>query len=398
MVVLYDDYGFRQSVGGVSRYFAELVKHLPDSIESRLGIIRTRNLYLQDLPFSLPAQRVPRDLNWFCKKFLGGRYFRGLARIYKLLMNCFPNLLRNDDRFNELEFMRLARCDDVDVIHLTSAHQFDYNWQKAVGGRPFVVTVHDLIPELIQGRAYVVQNRKKVLEAAAQVIAVSEFTKSKIIELYGIPQEKITVIHHGFSMVLDDASNEAAPLVDGDYVLYVGDRHAYKNFSFFVTAMRRVMLKYPELRIVCTGDPFSYEEETMFKVLGVVDRFMHFFASDRELAILYKFARCFVYPSKMEGFGLPILEAFSMGCPVLLSNCSCFPEIAKKAALYFNDEDTDCFVRQMKRILSDEALCATLRSEGRTRLHDFSWRKCALETAAVYERAKKMDTRKLSEG
>ena len=114
---------------------------------------------------------------------------------------------------------------------------------------------------------------------------------------------------------------------------------------------------------------------------------MQLFVSDSQLVWLYKHAICFVYPSLYEGFGIPILEAFASGCPLLLSDTSCFPEIAEKGGLYFNPNDVESMADSMKRIVEDSALRERLIANGNLRLKDFSCRKMAEQTAQIYMKA-----------
>jgi glycosyltransferase involved in cell wall biosynthesis len=114
---------------------------------------------------------------------------------------------------------------------------------------------------------------------------------------------------------------------------------------------------------------------------------VHFYDIDDEILYrLYQNAIAFVYPSLYEGFGIPILEAFACQCPVLLSNASCFPEVAQQAALYFEPESSISMANQMERVFQDEALRKQLIQNGNKRALDFSPEKVAQETMAVYQK------------
>ena len=99
---------------------------------------------------------------------------------------------------------------------------------------------------------------------------------------------------------------------------------------------------------------------------------------------LFRNALTFVYPSLYEGFGIPILDAFSAGCPVILSNCSCFPEVGGDAALYFDEGDSETLRNHVKALMKDESLRKTLIEKGKARANLFTWEKCAERTAEVY--------------
>ena len=101
---------------------------------------------------------------------------------------------------------------------------------------------------------------------------------------------------------------------------------------------------------------------------------------------MYKKEVCFIYPSSHEGFGIPILEAYSCGCPALLARSSCFPEIGADGALYFDNENPEQLLEQLNRILSDKGLRDALRSKGHARLKDFSWEKTVQQHIETYKR------------
>ena len=109
-------------------------------------------------------------------------------------------------------------------------------------------------------------------------------------------------------------------------------------------------------------------------------------ADDKKLQSLYRNALAFVFPSIYEGFGMPILEAFSCGCPVILSDASCLPEVGGDAAVYFNPKDVVSMRNAVERVVSDEKLRNQMRERGYKQLEKFSWRKCAEETKKVYEK------------
>jgi glycosyltransferase involved in cell wall biosynthesis len=107
-----------------------------------------------------------------------------------------------------------------------------------------------------------------------------------------------------------------------------------------------------------------------------------------ELRWLFANAQLFIYPSIYEGFGIPILDAFSLGCPVLLANASCFPEVGGDAALYFDPQDEDALREQLMRVIGIDAETKRMRADliarGKERAKMFSWQKCAAETAEIY--------------
>ena len=120
----------------------------------------------------------------------------------------------------------------------------------------------------------------------------------------------------------------------------------------------------------------------MIDRLGIGGCTRSVFVSEPQLTYLYKHAACFVYPSLYEGFGIPILEAYASGCPLALSDASCFPEVARDGGAYFDPYNVESMADTMRRLISDTHLCETLVARGREILASYSWDKMARETAA----------------
>ena len=361
MKVLYDYLGLFEPVGGVSRYFAEMIRRLPVDIEPKLAYVETRNKYFAAAPYNIPL----------CKcsfyNFLSGINFKGKSIAYRTAARLMPWKYPAAELKNEAAFREELERGDFDVLHLTGPHYLGEDWKRVIGRKPIVVTIHDLVPELFHVQPRAVRNRRFVLENAAQVIAVSENTKRDLERLYGVDEGKITVIHHGYSDSREEREERVEGLEPGKFVLFVGKQGGYKNFKWMEAAL----------------EPFLQERGMrLFATCG---------QTDAELRWLYRNALAFVYPSKYEGFGIPILEAFANGCPAVLSNCSCFPEVAGDAALYFGVEDGGAELRrQLARLVDEPGLRGEMIAKGKSRLSEFSWDKCAESTATVYHKAMEM--------
>ncbi|MEG2946426.1 MAG: glycosyltransferase family 1 protein, partial [Bacteroidales bacterium] len=224
---------------------------------------------------------------------------------------------------------------------------------------------------------------KDTILRADRIIAISENTKKDIIEVLHIDPAKIDVVYHGVRPLTQEYHGLHLP---ERYVLYVGDRNSYKNFNQLLDAFAVLAQKEKDLCLICTGKVFKKHEVSRIAALGLSNRVRQIRVNDLELKQLYQQASLFVFPSLYEGFGLPILEAFSYDCPVLVSNRSCFPEIAKDAALYFDPSSTDSLIDSASQILNDEALRGELCRKGSERVKSFTWEKTAQETQKVYER------------
>ena len=378
--ILYDNGGFQETHGGVSRYFTEMMRRLPKDCQWELGIAETSNIYLQQPPFNIPPYR--QTVYDFVKNTLHGHSFKGVSHFYKLLARMMPWKFPSGELENERAIHKAYLCGDFDILHLTSPHPVKNTWRSVIGQKPIVVTVHDLIPEMLQGNKRVARCRAQLLREASHVIAVSENTKRDVVSLYGIPKEKISVIYHGY-MPSKNTSSAMMDDIPWPYLLFVGKRAGYKNFRFFIEAVAPI-LREKGIGLFCTGSAFTDNEKTMLAKLGVEKKVMQRFVSDSELTALFANATAFVYPSVYEGFGIPILDAFNSGCPVILSNCSCFPEVAGDAALYFDKGDAVSLRTNVVELMKESVLRGELIDKGHKRLASFSWERCALEVSELY--------------
>lgn len=379
MRILYDDQGFVEHHGGVSRYFTEIMKRLPDGFEYVLPLVSTSNQYLHDAPFNLPFHK--QDIHDFIRDWCHGICFPGVSRVYRLCARLMPRRFPSGEFANSREVRKALKEGNFDVLHPTGPHWIRDDWKIVVGKKPIVITIHDLIPELLYRSKRTMTSRRQLLEAASHVIAVSENTKRDVIRLYGTPKEKISVIYHGYLPI-----DTVIPLRDqpqDPYVVYVGKRNGYKNFRFLVKAIA-LLLKNKDLMLFCTGSEFSLEERSFFDSLGVSHRIIQRFVRDEEMPALFKNAVAFVYPSLLEGFGIPILDAFSSGCPVILSRTSCFPEVAGNAALYFEKGDAVTLCNHVEALMHDDGLRQSMIKKGHDRVSMFSWEKCVSESVRVY--------------
>lgn len=358
--ILYDNQMFTfQRFGGVTRYFADLMYNLPAG----------------EFCFSVPMK--------FCENHYVTETY---GRTYHSLS--FPRSYRWRRRLYQFANRQYSwaalKSGRYDIFHPTYYSPYFLSTVKRLQ-KPFVLTIHDMTFErypqdvLIYDRT--IPHKKRLIAEADHIIAVSENTKRDIIEILGTPSEKISVVHHGYRPVL-----EVAPRFFDRYVLYVGERKGYKNFFQWLSAVRPLLMTDPTLKIVCTGTPFSSAEEKLFKKWGVADRLLHISADDAQMASLYRHALCFVFPSHYEGFGIPILEAFSNGCPVCLSDASCFPEVAGDAALFFNPNDAQSMYDALREIISSSALRAELSEKGLQRVREFSLENMVQRTCDVYRK------------
>jgi glycosyltransferase involved in cell wall biosynthesis len=354
--VLYDYPAFSATHNGVSRYVCEIIKEFNTEIEVEMSVLVSDNLYLEELPFLK------------IKHFLKNKKFKGKEKAERIINTLYSNykVIRNN----------------YDIFHATYSDPYFLTKVK----KPLVVTIHDMInekfPEYHASHAKHIASKKKLIFNSSHIIAISENTKKNILELYPVDPDKISVIHHGAPVGLKSfLINEF-----GEFILYVGRRTRYKKFRFFVQSIAPLLIENSNLKLVCTGTSFTPDEEKFLIESGIRKQVIAVSASDELLYSLYRNALVFVFPSKFEGFGIPILEAFANNCPVCLSNSSCFPEIAGNAALYFNPDDADSIYDNVKKIITDKKLASELVKRGAERLPLFSWSSAAQKTLDVYKK------------
>ena len=186
-----------------------------------------------------------------------------------------------------------------------------------------------------------------------------------------IPAKKIHVVCHGGP----DWSCAPQSPVENRF-LFVGGRTYYKNFSVVLEALKMV----PESTLCVVGNAFSENELQLMDNLGIRDRIKIIKASDDELVQFYASSSALIFSSKMEGFGLPVLEAFAANCPVICSDIPVFHEVGGDAALYFDPDDPASLADAMRQNMKYRC---TSNLSGQ--LARFSWKKCAAETLEVYQ-------------
>ncbi len=225
---------------------------------------------------------------------------------------------------------------------------------------------------------------KMVARENNHLIAISEFTKKELLEFTDAKEENVTVIYE--SSDIAGGLNKAYALPYKKYLLYVGQQSDYKNIKRLGDAHQKLLETYPELGLVLVGrkNVSALTNEAYFVKKGYRNIIFTDFVKDTQLNWLYAHATAYVFPSLMEGFGLPGLEAMGHGTPVISSNATCLPEIYGKAAHYFNPASTDDIVRAITEVLGNEKLRMKLSKDGYEQIKKYSWKRMAEQTRQVY--------------
>ena len=383
MKVLFDHQAFQaQRIGGVSKSFCEIIRHLPEHVKWELSISQSDNVYIKDLiPGVAPVK-------YSYGKIYSHNNFKWKGELYTLADKL--HIIRMSESLNKEASIKALKKGDFDVFHPT---YFNPYFLEKLGDKPFVLTIHDLIPEKFPehfSRSDIqIRGRKALIERADAIVAVSENTKRDIIEIYGIPAEKISVIYHGGP---EPRMTEPATPSHRPYFLFVGARGKYKNFSALLKGFGEFREKNAEVDLICTGHPFSADESAEIARLRLEGRIRCLSASEEEMVKLYNGAIALVYPSRYEGFGMPVLEAFAYHCPVLLGPGSSLPEVGGDVATYFDPSFDDVAEKLEHHASMARAERDQLINAGLNRLKEFSWGKSAEKYVEVYSSIARLNT------
>ena len=275
------------------------------------------------------------------------------------------------------------------------SHFFNYIVPPKIGGK-VITTIHDMTyvryPETMDKK-----NLTRIqsgiwysVERSEKIVVVSQFTKNEVITLLNVPAEKISVISNGTpSMVSPVDINEIAAKykVRPPYIFFIGNVEPRKNLERLIEAFYALKTRNSEcreLQLVVAGGSGWNSNPIFNKAQSSCDIIFTGYISESEKTTLYQNAALFAFPSLYEGFGIPILEAMSVGTPVLSSNTSSMPEVAGDAAVLVDPLSVDDIADGMYRLLTDETLRAEKIAAGYTQAAKFSWDDSAQKLMELY--------------
>jgi glycosyltransferase involved in cell wall biosynthesis len=256
-----------------------------------------------------------------------------------------------------------------------------------------------MFPQYLPNKAAYAYARASMWAAARRsncILTVSEASKRDILHFFNVPPAKIVVVYNA----IDEHFWETPPeedvarvreryQLDHQFVLYVGNIKPHKNLVRLIEAFAELRKSgFEQVKLLIIGDEISRLPALRRSVhrhkLHKHVRFLGYLP-DRTLAILYRLAAVFVFPSLYEGFGLPPLEAMASGTPVVTSNVSSLPEVAGDAAVLVDPYDVDSIVEGLRLVLDNPAAAADLRRRGLERAREFSWERSVEKTRQVYQ-------------
>ncbi len=294
---------------------------------------------------------------------------------------------------------RLLLAAEIALKRIDILHSPDHVAPKQMGWAS-VVTMHDLAflahPEAHSADSLLYYaNVFRTLRNAARVIAVSEFTRHEILNRISIAPERVTTIYEAVDPAYHPRSKTECDRVrtrlevPDSYFLIVGTIEARKNLERLLAAYALLPRTDRPCLVFAGGRGYHYDrvlEAVQAHRLEDQVRFLGF-VNDDDLPMLYTGAQCLLYPSRYEGFGLPILEAMACGCPVLTSNHGSMAEVAGNAAILVDPNSTEAIADGIETLMRDSVLRERMVAEGHSRVKEFSWRSTAEQTLAVYREA-----------
>jgi glycosyltransferase involved in cell wall biosynthesis len=326
-------------------------------------------------------------------------FARGFVQLVPVAEKFRPPL--KDIMWHQLVLPHLAHVHELDVLHVPSYRRLP--WRRACA---LVGTVHDLAAfhvakkydwaRLFYGRTVA----RWLARRQHEIIAISENTARDIEKFWKLPQDRVTVVHHGVDL------GRFFPVMP-EIARATGSKHFGLSRPFFLYVAR---LEHPaknHLRLIAAFEKFKAGTSSPWQLVfagsdwhgaprihqaiersPVRDDIRCLgFVAEEDLPLLYRAAEVFVYPSLYEGFGFPPLEAMASGCPVICSHRGALGEVVGEAAAAIEPEDVSAMQSQMARLAGDKTLRERMRAAGLERARQFDWQRAVAKTFAVYEKA-----------
>ncbi|MEI8096749.1 MAG: glycosyltransferase family 1 protein [Candidatus Moraniibacteriota bacterium] len=354
---------------GIEEYAYQTIKHLRSVVkESDTVILYVRKkLVLKSIWFSVSVPEIDFELpkNWEVRPLWAPRFWTQIRLSIEMFLHS-PDVL-------------FVPAHTVPLIHPLRT----------------IVTIHGLEYEFCKesysflDRLYMRLSIRFSCRVAETVICVSENTKKDVMRLYGVLEEKIKVIYEGFEE--NHSSIIAHQLSVGNpYLLFIGRLEERKNIVRIIEAFEILKEKYAiPHTLMLAGKPGHNYERIQFKIQN--SKFKIFikelgYISEEEKWELLKNADVFLFPSLYEGFGIPVLEAQSVGVPVVTSNISSLPEVGGEGAVYVDPNDAESIADGIQSVLSDKARRDDIIVKATQNVSCFSWTRCAEEISLIFDK------------
>ncbi len=290
----------------------------------------------------------------------------------------------------QLEFRRFLNSLHADLVHFCLPQQpLLYKGKR-------VTTFHDLIllntynsdknwlmyrfKQLVGQYAF-----RKIAQLSDAIIVPTDYVQQEMLAKLGVPKDKVHLIYEA-SLAIEIKDLIEVKIPFKQFIMYVGKESDYKNIKRLGDAHQLLLEKYPDLGLVLVGakNKATLNTEAYFKEKNYKNIFFTGRISNAERDWLFTQAKAYVFPSLMEGFGLPGLEAMGYGTPVVSSNATCLPEVYEDAAYYFDPTNVNEMAEAIDTVISDPELQKSLSAKGFEQVKKFSWKTMAIETHALY--------------
>ena len=342
---------------GIEEYSYQVIKHLRESLRGESVFLYVRPE--QEVDFELPK-------HWQVKKLWAPRLWTQVRLSLEILLH------------------------PVDALFIP-AHT-----APIIHPRKTIVTIHGLEYEFcpqaysLLERSYMRLSIRYSCLAASTLIAVSENTRKDLISLYGVPKEKIVVVSEGYEQNIKyQISNIKiySKILNTKYILFIGRLEERKNIARIVEAFGILKEKYgiPHQLVLAGKAGYGYQNiKYQISNIKYRDEVVELgYVSEEEKWTLLRGADVLVFPSLYEGFGIPVLEAQSVGTPVVTANTSSLPEVGGDGAVYVDPQSSEAIAEGVQEVLSDEALRGGIIEKAIRNRDRFSWKKCANEIADI---------------
>lgn len=362
--ILFDHQVFSlQNYGGITAYYERLIPGLNNyDIQSNVSLLISSNYQISRI-----KEHVFLDLSEkFVRKFLKYIYFL-INSIYTIILINFS---------------------EYDIYHATYYETF---FLRYLGNRKLVLTIYDCTYEESgvdqKWSNRIIVNRKKLINRADVIIAISNEVKNDILKYYKIPSRKIKVVYLFSPLGKNSIRGDRKLLKSKRFVLYVGTREFNKNFGRFLEAFGKVNAEFPDISLTCLGGgAITTSEKFLIERLGLSDDVEHIpIKTDQDTINFFHGALMFVYPSLKEGFGIPILNAFVCGCPVVASDIPVFREVANTSFLSFDPLSVDNMYYSMRKVVLGDAIVQNNIISGYKCVKKYSADRMTRETAKIYK-------------
>ena len=315
-------------------------------------------------------------------------YWKPKSANFKIALVTHKNYSFNE-QFGFYFFLKKLK---PDLVHFTMPQQpVLYNGKT-------VTTIHDLtlLKTYNSDKSWLQYHFKQavgrlvfnhVIKSSNRILVPSAYTKKEVLTLNGNAANKTVVTYESADINKDNL--EVYPLKYNEFILYVGQQSDYKNIKRLGDAHQQLLQQHPNLGLYLVGrkNKSALKNEEYFVKKGYKNIIFTDYIPDAQKDWLYTKALAYVFPSLMEGFGLPGLEAMGFGCPVISSNTTSLPEVYGDGAYYFDPTEASDIARAINDVISNNRLHGELIEKGFEQLSKYSWRNMALETYAEYMEA-----------